>query len=373
MKIGILLPRSITYPSIAMDFMNGLKENTKNNTTISFLTENIGNGGVEKEVFEKAESLLMMQDVDILVAFIDFKILPLIEPLLLASDKLMIVVNAGANYPQNWAPQANIIHLNLQIGFMCWLTGKLAAQNGDKNAIFNSTFYDCGYMQVVALTNAFTKNNGAIQYNHINNSLYDDSFAIDDVASYVQSNDTKKMLCIMDVKPAQLFYNKLTALKNAADLELFVSPLMLAKNTANPFTVCGYTTWMENLPAEHNEKFKAQFKQGHTKSPTIFTVLGWEVGTICNEIYDHSPKLLNGAEKTIAQLASVQLDSPRGKMILDTNTNFYMVDAYQCTYAANSNEAVFALATNQKEEWQLFTNDVISGVMSGWTNTYLCY
>ena len=131
MKIGVLYPRSKAHPGMMVDFMEGMKtalnywQLTK---SVQLITESIGFGGNEKEVYEKAEKILTLEDADILVAYIDLKVIPLIEPLLYSTGKLMIVVNPGANYPQNWVPQPNIIYLTLQHGFLCWLTGMLAAK-----------------------------------------------------------------------------------------------------------------------------------------------------------------------------------------------------------------------------------------------------
>ncbi len=114
MNIGILFPRSNTYPLIGSDFLEGFKTYIKQeglDKEITINAESIGFGGSEKEVYAKAEKLLMMDDVDILIGFIDEKILELIKPLVLASGKLMMVVNAGANHPLNWCRRQILLPL----------------------------------------------------------------------------------------------------------------------------------------------------------------------------------------------------------------------------------------------------------------------
>ena len=101
------------------DFMDGIKavfNQTELQSDIRISSESIGFGGNEKEVYEKAEKILVLEAVDILVAYIDLRVLELIKPLLYASGKLVLVVNPGANFPQNWVPQPNIIFITLQQG-----------------------------------------------------------------------------------------------------------------------------------------------------------------------------------------------------------------------------------------------------------------
>ena len=124
MKIGILYPRSNAHPGMMMDFMDGIKTALKHqqlNDHVVLVSESTGLGGNEKEVYEKAEKLLVLEGVDILVAYIDLRVLEILKPLLYASGKLVLAVNPGANYPQNWVPQPNIINLTLQHSFLCWL------------------------------------------------------------------------------------------------------------------------------------------------------------------------------------------------------------------------------------------------------------
>ena len=110
----------------------------------NFFTESVGLGGSEKEVYTKAEQLLVLDGVDILLAYIDERVLELLKPLVYSSGKLLVVINPGANYPINWVPQENIIHLTLQHSFCCWLTGALAVTETGVKALTATTFYDCG-------------------------------------------------------------------------------------------------------------------------------------------------------------------------------------------------------------------------------------
>src|SRR4051812_42861830 len=102
MNIGILYPRSKVHSGLAFDFLDGLKTFLKQQELtdkIRFTTESIGFGAMEKEVYERAEKLLMIDGVDVLLAYVDQRVTAILQPLFYASGKLVILINPGANYP----------------------------------------------------------------------------------------------------------------------------------------------------------------------------------------------------------------------------------------------------------------------------------
>jgi len=234
MKIGILYPRSNAHPGLMMDFIDGIKTVLKHqqlNDRIQLISESTGFGGNEKEVYEKAERLLVLEGADILLAFIDLRVLEILKPLFYASGKFVLVINPGANYPQNWVSHPNIVNLTLQHGFLCWLTGKLAAQSKKIKAATATTFYDCGYLHTAAMVKGFLNTGGEIMYNYVNNQRYDDSFDIKQLTGYLSSDkETENLLCVFDSFPASLLYSLLNTYDAADSLHLFVSPMMLEQS-----------------------------------------------------------------------------------------------------------------------------------------------
>ena len=231
MKIGVLYPRSKAHPELMPDFMDGLKLALKHfqlNNDVQLISESIGYGGNEKEVYEKAEQLLLLENIDILVSYIDLRVISLLEPLLNATGKLMIVVNPGANYPENWVPQPTTIYLTLQHSFLCSLTGSSAANNTNSGAAMATSFFDAGYLHTAAITKSYTKNGGNIIYNYVNNNLYNETFEITPLIDFLSTQkETKNLLCVFDTSPASLFYDRLNKYEESSRLHLYVSPMML--------------------------------------------------------------------------------------------------------------------------------------------------
>ncbi len=61
LRVGVLLPRSSLFPALGLDILNGIKSCLKHNDVqgaVTFLTDNIGFGIEEAEIYTKAERLI---------------------------------------------------------------------------------------------------------------------------------------------------------------------------------------------------------------------------------------------------------------------------------------------------------------------------
>lgn len=382
MKLGLLYPRSQAHPNIDIDFVDGVKTCLKEKgltNEVQISMESVGFGGAEKEVYEKVEKLIRFDQVDMIVGFVDMKVLPLLEPLLFSSGKLMIVVNPGANYPQNWVPQPNIVHLTLQHAFLNWMTGGLAAEKEQAKGAFVTTFFDCGYLHTAAITKHFMKKGGTPVFNYVNRDKYDDSFHIQPLLDFLAANkETDRLLCTFDALPASLLYNRLNNLPDADALQLFVSPMMLEKeglkelNNGFRFSVDGFLPWHPSLQHEANSHFQSYFEE-HAKRPvSIFSLLGWEAGLIVEEIRSKN-KGSYDAETIIASLAGEPVISPRGTLKLDAATNYFTAPAIRCHIEKGATSMSMKWLKHLENEWAAFSETEPESVSSGWTNTYLCY
>ena len=375
-KAGVLLPKSGVYPAIAISLMEALRLCLKeqgNSEKISFVSANVDFGGSEKDVYSKAENLLVAEGVDILIAYIDMKVTEILEPLLYAAGKLLIVLNAGANLPEKKVPQSGIVYLTQQHSFASALTGAWA---GNIPASYATTFYDCGYGQGGAMVEAFAANGGTILFNYVNNLRYDDSFHIDEIISFLdqQKGGHASILCNFDEKPASLLYKKLEEHEHADKISLYVSPRMLTKNALGAggykFDIKGYTSWLPQMDTPENRVFKNALK----KEPDTFHLSGWQAGLLLNEILAMPEDVQSSAEEIVKQQEGITLHSPSSFIHLDPATNFFTADVfYKCTLRAGERDVTIEQENVSAAQWTNFVQSRIDGPSSGWTNTYLCY
>jgi len=382
MKAGILYPHSKAHPGLTAEYLAGLKSSLKQqqlDNDITIVSESIGLGGSEKEVYEKAEKLLVWEDVDLIIAYIDLRVLPLLEPLLYSSGKLVLVVNPGANYPNNWVPQPNILFLTLQHAFLCSLTGALPVINENEKAVVATTFYDCGYLHSAAMVKGYLQKGGKIGFNYVNNQRYDANFNTKELVDHLTAEDkTENLLCIFDEMPASLFYECLNASDVAARSHLFVSPMMLQPKALEKmadgfkFSIQGYLPWHASSENEANNLFVNSLRS-QQKEPGIFSLLGWETALILGQITQHCKDHQADGAKIAEILASTKIESPRGELKLDPHTNYFISPVIKCSINNNTNKIELEQMEIPLQAWTAFTEMPCEGVSSGWTNTYLCY
>lgn len=381
MNVGILYPRSKVHPGITQDFMDGLKSCTVQQPGINFISESIGYGGSEKEVYEKAEKLLVIEDADILVAFIGEKVLEILHPLLQTTGKLLLVVHPGANYPYSWIPQPNIIQLTLQDAFLCWLCGQQAGAEAGGGAVMATTFYDCGYLHLASMVKGYTDAGGNIVFNYVNNQAFDNGFHINEMESFLTANPGRQnVLAVFDELPASLFYDKLKSNEQAAELNLYVSPMMLQPaalvNSAAgfPFSVSGYTPWLPSEDTAGSKSFCDAFRIKSKREPGLFSVLGWETGMIVKQIFDIGMGSVFVDGIALAQqLEKITFNGPRGKLKLDAATNYFTCDFLRCHASPDTGKMTTAAQPFPADAWANYIQLPTEGSGSGWTNTYLCY
>ncbi len=382
MKIGVLYPRSNAHPELMTGFMNGLKAALEHPLSgqVKLITESIGFGGNEKEVYEKTEKLLFLEGAELLIAFVDLRILEVLQPLLIQSGKLAIIVNSGANYPVNWAPTPNILNLTLQHAFMGWLTGKEALATDKTKSAVATTFYDGGYLHMAAMVNGFEKAGGIITYNYVNSQSYDTYFSITPITDFLSSDiETDTLLCIFDSLPASLFYSCLNEYSKNHDLRLFVSPMMLEQAALKTikegfhFSIDGYIPWHNSIQTNANNAFIEIIHEKTNKIATVFSLLGWETGLIVNEILSMNGGHFTNGSLLASQLLERKINSPRGELKLDPKTNYFVAPVYKCSIPMHSTNLSIDGVLNYENEWDFFVEIPTEGVVSGWTNTYLCY
>lgn len=375
-KAGVLLPKSGTYPAIAISLMESMRlclKESGNSEKISFISANIDFGGSEKEVYSKAENLLVTEGVDLLIGYIDMKVMDILEPLLYATGKLLIVLNAGANMPEKKVPQSGVIYLTQQHSFLSALTGQSA---GNAEASYATTFYDCGYAQGAAMTDSFSASEGTVIFNYVNNLGYNDSFHINELLAFLeqQKGAPARILCNFDEKPASLLYKKLDEYAHADKLTLYVSPRMLTANALGAggykFSIAGYTSWLPQIDTQENKAFKSTLK----KEPDTFHLSGWQAGTVLNDILAMPGDVQGSGEQIVKHLESITLQSPSSAIHLDPGTNFFTADVvYKCTLPAGESDLMITAEAASPERWTDFVQSQNEGPVSGWTNTYLCY
>ncbi len=383
LRLGILLPRSTLFPSLGLDILNGLKACLQINQlqdSFKFITDNIGFGIEEAEVYAKAEKMLLQEDADIVLVIADARIQELLEPLFTASNKILLMVNFGANIPERWmAAPTTIVH-SLNFCLYTRLSGKLAATETNKEAINVASFYDAGYRQCYSFLNSHQQMGGIPVYTHVTH-FSKENFSLQPVDDYLDTHtEVKNLLCLFAGDDAEQFYEAIPELQKKYPLHLFVAPMLLDESiihkideSAQLKNIKGYAPWISFLSNQNNTRFTEAYSEIYKKSANLFVVLGWDAGLLLQAILLQKDAGINSASEIISQIGNTIFNSPRGWLKLDAATNHTFGPAWLLSYDSANKLKIVEEFTEIEKEWKEFTNEEFSGgESSGWRNTYLC-
>jgi branched-chain amino acid transport system substrate-binding protein len=377
LRTGILLPRSTLFPSIGLDIHSGLKEYLKLtgiDNEIEFLTGNIGFGTNDQEIYTKVEKMLLDDEIDVLVLCADIWIAELLKPLFTATEKILLVINFGANFPDNWQAAPTTIFHSLNFCLHAALSGKLAAEESDSNKTINLTsYYDGGYRQCYSMIAANQEFGAGTIYNHVT-SLHIKEFTLEPVDDFLATENAKcDALCLFAGDQALRFYEAIAPLQEKYGLKLYGSPMMFdislnkilkEKEFVN---IGGYIPWYIELDNSENRQFTSVIN-----SANYFSLLGWETGMLLQNILELYRSGAASASVVIKEMENKSWQSPRGHFTLDAATHYSYGPSYLVKRDAE-NAIEFISQLNGREEWIWFVNrPPMQGESSGWKNSYLC-
>lgn len=345
---------------------------------IECITGYIGFGEKASVIQQEAERLLMEQRVDLLIVFADYPLVNCLFPLVDALNKLLIVVNNGAKYPDNWAATPNVIHHHLNNVSNCWLTGKHAAAENKTVATVNS-YYDGGYSISHALPASFLEASGEIAYNFIGHQQKT-QFNTQPLTSFLDSKpELNTLLAILSGELVPEFYEQISTQFPERKLKLYASPVLLEESfqeenlfPKETIEVAGYTNWFKELENAENETFCRVFTEETNRVPNSFGVLGWDTGLILKTILEITgTKAINGKQVS-KDPALKKLQGAKGEMLLHEDTGHYISPAHYL----HSNLTALKQHSLSMEQVEKSFNEMIhfkiDGPYSQWLNTYLC-
>lgn len=380
--IGILLPGSTLYPSIGMDFLQGIKSCFKFHEygNINYQVSMIGYGLKDDEIYTAAEKLVVADDCDIVVAFAGDYHAQKLSPLFAAAGKLLIITNAGANYPEAFNPAvSHTLFHSLNDCLCCFLTGKYAArQQGGHGAIMLSSFFDGGYRHTHAMNNAFQLAGGAIKHYYVNH-FKKEEFNTETLKTFINDNpDVKKVLAVLSADVARFIYKDLAAVQNESKLQWYGSPMMFdctpgdfeEAKPAVPDGMCGYTNWVPELDNENNQVFLNYCKNENGKEANIFSLQGWENALLMMEYLQKRAATVN-TEAAINNLVAANIQSPRGVVRLHEQRHI-LGPAHLVKATGNLQITIQDSIADVSEAWLEMQAQIPDEPFSSWRNTYLC-
>ncbi|MCC9071453.1 ABC transporter substrate-binding protein [Flavobacterium sp. F-65] len=378
--IGILLARSNYYQTIGFDLYEGLRSGLKHlgQNEIKIVTENIGFGTDKQQCYRSAEKLLLEENASIIIAYIGHRTAQLLRPLFLAANKILIVLDAGANMPNEWPACPNIFYHSLHNALGTSLAAKEATNDGYKNAGMVTGYYDGGYLHTCSIK-TFQDTGGAILFNHATGYQTDD-FTMEPLKEHLSNYPDSALLSIFSGDYIEWYFEHIKKIFEGENLPVYLPPFgleetMLSNSIYPGKNVKGIAAWSKKIKTPENQLFVETISElGRT--PNLFSLLSWESATIVLKTLELIKKHKNNITNIAKDLHSFTFTSPRGLIYFDSNTNTSISPLYKVTVISNADGKCELQLEGEvievNEYYKKLTNQDLNQATSAWHNSYVC-
>ncbi len=363
-KIGVLLPHSKQHPTMSKEFMNGLRLSLPS-SEYNFSIEGIGFGENPEHVINAAQKLINQEEVSVTTGILGHRGLKDIVDFFEEMDQSLIYADMGATKPLDIASKKNSFCNSLDLYGATYSLGKHFIKNDFKNIATSTCYYESGYGFTEAMQNSLYEYEQGEFSGHFITPLHP------------RENETELMVeFISETKPDILFafHNGIYAKEHASFLEhnklnskipMYTLPFSLDEIVLSSFPkilegIKCISSWFLELNTEENKKFIKEYQQKYNKTPSIFSVLGYENGLLIHQYLKNKKTFPN--EQQIG---------PRGNLNNFKNTNRTKPKQYIWELEWVNNTYTFNCLEKLNQEINIpFLNDEGG---NGWHNAYLCH
>lgn len=371
-RIGILLPRSVEYPSISFDLLDGLRIHLRQLgvTDVAFHTENTGFGEDPEATHAAAEKLVLNNDADFIIAYATSLNAEQMYSFSTSTGKPILFVDAGMEHFEQ-QPHPNCYHLTLQGTQACTMLGHAAGRQF-KQLMFACSFLDGGYRGNWFMNEAAQAEGATITGHYV--SLYreeDFSLALlEDIR-----RRTEGEAAVLTAFTSYLTGYFLKHLKEASpelkQTAFFCSPFFAEELQLDtcPFPDVNMNTivpWARTIESAENQVFMDTIKKEKNKTANIFHLLGWEAALVVQQFIAGGAASING----------MSFNGPRGNVRFHPDTHSAYAPLYEGKIVVSDNgncRLVLSKALEVKAD-EHRTNFLLRpvGEFSRWKNNFFC-
>lgn len=374
-KIGILLPRSDMFPTLALDFLNGLKLAFKTSGGDLFipklLIESVGNA-TGKSLLQTVEKMILQEDVTLVISFCGIFNLKELAGIFNAYKKPLIHVDLGGNVLKEEHSNPYVIHHTLNLWQSAYYSGVYAANAFGKNAALAISFYDGGYHLAESFVRGFNENGGNVVYTYVSPMDYKTE-SFETMIDGIQKANPDFVYLLFSYNEGQKVFDVISKSSLNGKIPFLVSPLMIEEksnsenyNLKNVFSVSSWAFDEETLTMK---SFQTNYSALFNDAPNAIGLLGYEVGLT---VFSCIGKNRDIPEKISDFVRSLIFETPRGELTFsDYNESQLLLNKVR-QFLFNDNQYKNTVVktihlSNQKE-----LNDKFKDLpYSGWQNPYL--
>jgi branched-chain amino acid transport system substrate-binding protein len=373
--IGILLPRSDMFPTLARDFLNGLKlvikERGNDFPVFDYKIESIGNATGDS-VLKSAERILIQEEVDLVISFCSYFTLEKLAKIFNDYKKPLIHVDLGGNILKEEHTNPYVIHHTLNLWQSAYFSGVYASNTFGKNAALAISFYDGGYHLAESFVRGFTENGGNIVYTNVSPMDYK-SESFETMIDGIQNANPDFVHLLFSYNEGQKVFDVISKSSLNGKIPFLVSSLMTEENrnseNINIDNVFSVLSWAFDEETTTMKSFQTNYSALYNDSPNVFGLLGYEAGltiAICVEKNRSIPAKIGDF------VNSLILETPRGELTFsDYNESQVLLNKVrQFLFTDNQYKNGIVKTVHLSNQKELY--DKLKDLpYSGWLNPYL--
>jgi branched-chain amino acid transport system substrate-binding protein len=377
-KVGLLLPRSVIYPSMGFDMLGAVKCALAEAgiSDIEIKTENIGIAGDDKLNYSACEKLLF-DGCSIVAGYVNPLTAEKLQVMCSGANAIFLHLDAGYHYPSAIQQQHNLFTISLQGVLGCRLAAVTAVAEGGKAFAFTGSFYDAGYRSTHGFHRGLEDAGGSITFNHIT-KLKRADFTLAPLAEHLRANPGDGLLAAFCGDMMQDLFAAMAADSVFANHSVSGSPFMgdevwLGQSVYPGMNIKVCVPWTSRLQHDGNKHFMKVMADKKVKT-NLFSVLGWEAGQVM------AVALAAGdTDVAVAKLEGLQYTSPRGTITIDAATHQAYAPMYEAWVKRNDVTEYCVLepvsespyTEQQRKKLEEDINN-FSGPSTSWQNAYAC-
>jgi branched-chain amino acid transport system substrate-binding protein len=377
-KIGLLLPRSVIYPTINFDMVGGLRCGLADLGIgdVEIRTENVGIGADPKIVYAACEKLVM-DGCMVVAGYVNPESAETVAPLMAGAGGIFIALDAGYQFPFYKHTLRHVFTVSLQGTLCCRVTAAMACAEGKRKFANLTSFYEAGYRSSLAFGRAREEGGGEVTFNLIT-PLKRAEFTLAPLIAHLQEGMADAILASFCGDMLQDFCMAAAAAGPVFEgVTVYGAPMMgdeiwLAQcpYPGLDYKIC--VSWASGLDNDANRHYK-QVMAEKKQRVNIWSELAWEAARLV------ATALLTDADAGIAAIEEMTFQGPRGNMRVDAATHQVCAPVYEAVVkrdGATGNCAIEILQESPitEEQRAALTEDIqnFDGLATSWKNAYGC-
>lgn len=378
MKLALFIPSSKIYPSLTVDFVNGVKyalEKFNASSNIELIFHSIGVGTNKDEIAKAMNDMVIQDNIDAFILYVNTIILEDLAPTIEGLKRPVMISNIGANIWFKNIPTNYVLTNSYNLWESAYQSAQWGIHKWGKKIAHGSYFYEAGYQIYESFIEGTKPLDGEIVFNQISELNPNP----DDFNIFMESikEDTPDFLyMVYSERDAYTFLNKLTDSPYNGTYPIISSGTLidddcLEKLTGYPEEIYNVTSWDISLDTPENTEFTKGYESFYGEVANYFSLLGYECGATFAHAVKSEQWSKNGQQQ-FEILKNTTVEGPRGTIEFSNENHSTQYNNYVFKLNKDLKRTIVDKLGKLDHKHQLIQKKQQEDKLFGWLQPYLC-